>query len=101
MNAFRTSSVALGMLLLASPFALAGSAQHASSARQTESHASSQGSGITQEQAMREIKLDGYTDVQNLQKTSKGWTAKAKEGDHQVSLLVDDHGNVEKTRAGS
>ena len=103
MNAFRTSSIALGMLLLASPFALshAGSAQHTSSARQTESHASSQGSGITQEQAMREIKLDGYTDVQNLQKTSKGWTAKAKEGNHQVSLLVDDHGNVEKTRAGS
>jgi hypothetical protein len=103
MNAFKTSSIALGMLLLASPFALAhaGSAQHIPSARQTESHTSSLGPGITQEQAMREIQLDGYTDVQNLHKTSKGWTAKAKEGNHQVSLLVDDHGNVEKARVGS
>jgi len=50
---------------------------------------------------MREIQIDGYTDVQNLHKTSKGWMAKAKEGNHQVSLLVDDHLNVEKTQAGS
>jgi hypothetical protein len=107
MNAFRTSSIALGMLLFASPLALAheshaqNHAQTIPSATQSESHASSQGSGITQEQAMREIRLDGYTNVQDLKKTSKGWTAKAKEGDHQVSLLVDSRGNVEKTRAGS
>jgi hypothetical protein len=101
MNGFTTSSIALGMLLLASPLALAGGAQNIPSARQTQSQASSQGSGVTQEQARREIQIDGYTDVRNLHKTSKGWMAKAKEGDHEVTLLVDDHENVEKTRAGS
>jgi hypothetical protein len=101
MNGFTTSSIALGILLLASPLALAHEGHAQNAARESRSQASSQSSGISQQQAMREIQIDGYTDVQNLHKTSKGWMAKAKEGNHQVSLLVDDHLNVEKTQAGS
>jgi len=101
MNALTTSSIALGLLLAASPLALANEGHAQSTAKETQSHASSPSQGITQQQAMRDIQIDGYTDVQNLHKTSKGWMAKAKEGDHEVTLLVDDHENVEKAKAGS
>ena len=104
MNAFRTSSIALGLLLVASPLSLANAAgaQDAASARQTESHAAATKVGhISKQQALKEIQLDGYTDVQDLRRSGNAWTAKAKEGNRQVSLLVDDRGNVEKTQPGS
>lgn len=51
---------------------------------------------LSQQQAQREIAFDGYTHVQNMHKTRDGWTANAMEGKKQVSLLVDNKGNVEK-----
>lgn len=43
---------------------------------------------LTKAGALNEIRTDGYTDVSDLRQTSSGWTAKAKEGDQQVSLAV-------------
>jgi ABC-type phosphate transport system substrate-binding protein len=47
---------------------------------------------ITKAGAMKEIQLDGYTNVQDLQQQKKGWSAKAMEGGKQVSLLVTSQG---------
>lgn len=47
---------------------------------------------ITKAQATKEIQLDGYTKVQDLQQQKNGWSAKAMEGGKQVSLLVTGEG---------
>jgi ABC-type phosphate transport system substrate-binding protein len=52
---------------------------------------------ITKTQATKDIQLDGYTNVQDLQQQKNGWTAKAMEGGKQVSLLVNGQG-VRKQR---
>lgn len=54
--------------------------------------------GISERQAKREIVGDGYTKVQALHKTTKGWTASALESGKPVTLLVDQRGDVEKTK---
>ena len=54
--------------------------------------------GITEAQARREMIGDGYTKVQNLHKANKGWTATALEGGKPVTLLVNERGDVLKTR---
>jgi len=54
--------------------------------------------GISEARAKHEILGDGYTKVQNLHKATKGWTATALEGGKPVTLLVDDRGDVEKTK---
>ena len=46
-------------------------------------------SPLSEQQAMSEIRADGYTHVRDLRKGSKVWTAKATEGKKQVSLAVD------------
>lgn len=51
---------------------------------------------ITEAQARNEITLDGYRDVRDLHKVSKGWVATAKEGSATVSVLADNRGNVMK-----
>jgi ABC-type phosphate transport system substrate-binding protein len=47
---------------------------------------------ITKAQAMKDIQLDGYTNVQDLTQQKSGWTAKAMEGGKPVSLFVNDLG---------
>jgi hypothetical protein len=47
---------------------------------------------ITQAQAMKDIRLDGYTNVQDMTQQKNGWTAKAMEGGKPVSLFVNDLG---------
>jgi hypothetical protein len=56
---------------------------------------------IDEAQAKREIELDGYTNVQDVKKSQAGWTATAKEGDHSVTVLVDELGGVRKEAEGS
>jgi hypothetical protein len=51
---------------------------------------------ITEAQAKKEITLDGYADVRDLHKVANGWMATAKEGNKQVKVLADGHGNVMK-----
>ncbi len=53
--------------------------------------------GITAAQAKREMVGAGYTKVQNVKKTSAGWTASALESGKPVTLLVDKQGDVKKT----
>lgn len=55
-------------------------------------------SAISEAQAKREIVSDGYTKVQNLHKAANGWSATALEGGKPVTLLVDDRGDVAKTK---
>jgi hypothetical protein len=54
--------------------------------------------GITEARAKHEIIGDGYTKVQNLHKSTNGWTATALEGGKPVTVLVNDRGDVEKTK---
>jgi hypothetical protein len=51
---------------------------------------------ISQAAAKADITNDNYTDVTNLQRTAKGWTAKAKDMGSPVSLLVTNSGDVEQ-----
>lgn len=52
---------------------------------------------ITKAEAKADIVSDNYTDVTDLQHTSKGWTAKAKDLGSSVSLLVTHSGDVNQT----
>jgi hypothetical protein len=47
---------------------------------------------ISKMQAMKEIKLDGYTNPRDLRKDKSGWTAAAMEGGKPVSLHIDSLG---------
>jgi hypothetical protein len=64
----------------------------------TSSTRSSVAKPLNADQAKKEIELDGYKQVQDLQKKKGGWTATAMEGQQRVSLLVDNRG-VEKINA--
>lgn len=88
-------ALATAMLLGAPALALAnsGTMGTASSSQQSSSAAHN---GVSEQQARKEIQLDGYTHVQNLQKEKSDWIAQAMEGQKQVSLLVDNHGDVWK-----
>ncbi len=84
MDKLTSAAGALGLLLGASSLAFAGS--HHTNA------------GITKAQAEREMRTDGYTQVKDLKKEKDGWTARALESGHPVTLLADNHGNVEKLK---
>jgi hypothetical protein len=104
MTPFRTSAVAFVLLLGASPLALAnGIGANAGSSSMPSSHqgTASPGGSISQSQAMKEIQLDGYTNVQDLHKAANGWTAKAAEGGKPITVMVDNSGNVWKMQSGS
>ncbi len=51
---------------------------------------------VTEDYARAQITRDGYTKLSDLQKTDKGWTAKALEDGKQVSLVVSSLGGVQK-----
>jgi ABC-type phosphate transport system substrate-binding protein len=87
-----TSAVAAASFLAASSLALAATTNESSSMARSGSSTA----GISKTQAMKEIQLDGYTNVQDLHKAKGGWMANAMEGGKQVSLRVDNRGGIRK-----
>lgn len=60
------------------------------------------GSGMStdvtdQAQVKQQLEQQGYTNVQNIRKDRTGWTAKAKKDGQQVTVNIDNSGQV-KTR---
>jgi hypothetical protein len=51
---------------------------------------------VTEAYAKTQILGDNYTNVTDMQRTRDGWTAKAMEGGKQVTLSVNDMGDVNK-----
>jgi hypothetical protein len=51
---------------------------------------------ISQAYAETRILGDNYTDVTNMKQTNNGWTANALESGKQVSLAVNNMGDVDK-----
>lgn len=83
MKKLTTSALALAFGVAAPALALAATTQH---------HAARSGSSVapvTKAQAIREIQMDGYTNVQDVRAEKGGWAAKAQEGGNPVSLSVD------------
>ncbi len=71
-----SSALALAMGLAAPALAFAATSQY---------HAPR----ITKTQAIKEMRLDGYTKIQDVRADKRGWTAKAMEDGKPVSLSVD------------
>jgi len=86
-----TSGIAAALVVAAAPLAVA-----ATSHSGTTAGSGSSTPGISKTQAMKEIQLDGYTNVQDLHKAKGGWAANAMESGKQVSLRVDNRGDVRK-----
>jgi hypothetical protein len=80
------TSAAVAALVVAVPLAAVAATKSDSTS------ATSRAARITEAQAIKDIQLDGYTNVQDLRQQKNGWAAKAKEGGTQVSLLVNDLG---------
>jgi hypothetical protein len=51
---------------------------------------------VSEDYARAQITRDGYTKLTDMQKTDKGWTAKALEDGKPVSLIVSSIGGVQK-----
>jgi hypothetical protein len=84
---FTTSATAAAFVLAASSLAFAATDHTGATTQSGKSLAS-----ISKMQAMKEIKLDGYTNPQDLRKDKSGWTAAAMEGGRPVSLHIDSLG---------
>ncbi|HEX6840044.1 MAG TPA: hypothetical protein VF113_00895 [Stellaceae bacterium] len=86
-----TFSIAVALVVVATPLALAATGHNGAMAR-----SGSSTPGISKAEAMKEIQTDGYTNVKDLRKQKGAWTATAMEGGKPVSLRVDTLGDVRK-----
>jgi hypothetical protein len=79
----------LGLTALGANAATTNAATESSWSNRTVPH-------LSESAAKDQIVIAGYTNPSDLQKTQNGWTAKANESGHPVSLMVNDFGSVEK-----
>ncbi len=83
MKKLMTSALALAFGVAAPALALAATTHH-QAARSGSSVAP-----ISKAQAINDIRMDGYTNIQDVRTEKGGWTAKAMEDGKPVTLSVD------------